>query len=69
MSAAISAFHWQGQPSIFMAEAKFTSTAKAVATNAKKLGTGMIDLPAGDSINTEAADRLVKPKSKARALT
>ncbi len=48
-----STFSWRGQPSIFSADSKFTSLAKAMAVNAKKLGTGLLKYPTSDSINTD----------------
>lgn len=69
MTSQFNAFAWRtGEPSVFMADKQFTSTPKTVAANAKKLGTAFIEIPDMDSINTEAQDRIERPKQKGRAL-
>ena len=57
MTSQANAFAWRtGQPSIFAADGRFTWNAKAIATNAKKIGTAFVELPAADSINVETQD-------------
>ena len=67
MTSQFNAFTWRtGQPSIFVTDGRFTWNAKAIATNAKKLGTAFVELPAMDSINTETEDLESSPRQKGK---